>query len=224
MSVDFRHIRTTVVVGFISASAVVASSCSSPSSPSGTSTAVISGHVTTTSGGSSGRSSSLPSAMSGGAIAAATTTLTVSINGTNISSTVDGNGNFQLTGVPPGDVTLMFSGPGVSASIMLAGVPAAAQVNIMVTLNGNAAHLDHRDDQDENDENDNNHELEGVVSNRANACPNLTFTVQNTPVTTNSSTRFDGGQCAQIANGTRVEVDGTRQADNSILARSIEIN
>jgi uncharacterized protein DUF5666 len=155
----------------------------------------------------------------------ASTTLTVSINGTNITSNVDGNGNFQLTGVPPGDVTLKFSGAGVNASITLTNVPASAQINITVTLNGNSAKLEDREDEnDDNDEDKNEGDLEGVISNKTNnACPNLTFTVQNTTVKTNSSTKFEDGQCAQIANGTKVEVEGTRQADNSVLAKEVEI-
>jgi hypothetical protein len=156
----------------------------------------------------------------------ATTTLTVSINGTNITSNVDGNGNFQLTGVPPGDVTLKFSGAGVNASITLNNVPASAQINITVTLNGNSAHLESEERDDDGDENEDDHgngELKGIVSNRSGMCPMLTFSVQGTPVRTTGTTKFEDGSCSQIANGSRVEVEGTRQSDNSILAKEVEI-
>ena len=153
----------------------------------------------------------------------ASTTLTVTINGTNITSNVDGNGNFELTGVPPGDVTLKFTGSGVNASITLTNVPASAQINITVTLNGNSAKLEDREDENDDENDKDEGDLEGVVSNKtSDMCPNLTFTVQNTTVKTNSSTKFDGGQCSQIANGTKVEVEGTRQGDN-VLAKEIEI-
>jgi hypothetical protein len=153
----------------------------------------------------------------------ASTTLTVTVNGTNITSNVDGNGNFQLTGVPPGDVTLMFSGAGGNASITLNNVPANAQISITVTLNGNSAKLENRDDGDENDDN-NEGELEGAISNKSGTCPTLTFTVQGSTITTDGNTKFEDGQCSQIANGTKVEVEGTRQANKSVLARKIELD
>jgi hypothetical protein len=150
----------------------------------------------------------------------ASTTLTVSISGTNISTNVDGNGQFELTGVPPGDVTLKFSGAGVNASITLTGVPASAQISITVTLNGNSAKLEGREDEEDEDGN----ELEGTVSNKSGNCPSLTFTVQETTVTTDGNTKFNGGQCSQVANGTKVEVEGTHQANNSMLAKQVEID
>jgi hypothetical protein len=62
-------------------------------------------------------------------------------------------------------------------------------------------------------------EFSGVAS-----CSNTTFRVGptlslSTRVVTNSSTSFS---CATLANGVRVEVEGTRQADGSILAASVE--
>ena len=154
----------------------------------------------------------------------ASTTLTVTVNGTNITSNVDGNGNFQLTGVPPGDVTLMFSGAGANASITLSNVPANAQISITVTLNGNSAKLENRDDDDNgNDENDAG-ELQGTVSNKSGTCPSLTFTVQGSTVNTDGNTNFNGGQCSQIANGTKVEVEGTRQSNNNLLAKKVELD
>jgi uncharacterized protein DUF5666 len=153
----------------------------------------------------------------------ASTTLTVTVNGTNITSNVDGNGNFQLTGVPPGNVTLMFSGAGANASITLSNVPANAQISITVTLNGNSAKLENRDDEDENDDNDAG-ELEGTVSNKTGNCPTLTFTVQGSTVTTDGNTKFEDGQCSQIANATKVEVEGTRQSNNTVLAKKVELD
>jgi hypothetical protein len=48
--------------------------------------------------------------------------------------------------------------------------------------------------------------------------------VGTTRVVTNASTQFRDGTCASLAAGTRVEVKGTRQADNSILAAEVEGN
>jgi hypothetical protein len=215
----------------VTALCLVAAACSSnPSSPSHVDRvqgATINGHVNGLSS-TNNTQRNLDGSSSVGTTGLtftenASTTLTVTINGTNITSNVDGNGNFQLTGVPPGDVTLKFTGAGVNASITLTNVPATAQINITVTLNGNSAKLEDRQDENDDDNDKNEADLEGVVSNKTNdACPNLTFTVQSTTVKTNSSTKFDG-QCSQIANGTKVEVEGTRQADKSVLATEVEI-
>jgi hypothetical protein len=223
-------IRRLCSIAFLTALCAIAASCSSNGSPTTASHlargggATIVGQVTGFS--SAGSQRHLDSSSSAGATALtftanASTTLTVSISGTNISTNVDGNGQFELTGVPPGDVTLKFSGAGVSASITLTGISASSQISITVSLNGNSAHLESEERDD--DENDNEGELEGAVSNRSNNCPNLTFTVQATTVKTNNTTNFANGQCSQIVNGTKVEVEGTRQADNSVLAKTVEI-
>jgi hypothetical protein len=70
-------------------------------------------------------------------------------------------------------------------------------------------------------------EVEGFVFEFSGAasCSNTTFRVGptlslSTRVETNSSTIFS---CATLANGARVEVEGTRQANGSILAASVEL-
>ena len=223
-----RRLWSIAVLTTLCAVAASCSSSSSPATPSHSalgSGATIVGHV-------NGFSSSTNSQrhLDGSSSTAATglsftenasTTLTVSINGTNITSNVDGNGNFELTGVPPGDVTLKFSGAGVSASITLTGVPASSQISSTVTLNGNSARLEDRNDDNDEDEKDDG-DLEGVVSNKSGTCPSLTFTVQGATVNTDGTTKFEGIQCAQIANGTKVEVEGTRQANDNVLAKKVE--
>jgi Domain of unknown function (DUF5666) len=152
----------------------------------------------------------------------ASTTLTVTIVGTNISTTVDGNGRFTLTGVPPGDVRLRFSGSGTDATITLTGVSATDRIIIVVSLNGNTARVE-SEDRDDDDDDEAEVEAEGRVSNLSGSCPALTFAVQGKTVKTNSATKFQHGSCTSIANGTRVEVEGTRQADGTILATKVEI-
>jgi len=154
----------------------------------------------------------------------ASTTVTVTIVGTDITTTVDGKGDFQLTGVPPGDVTLKFTNAGASALITLSGVAAGDRIHIVVTLNGKTAKIEDedRDHDDERDDEDDN-ELKGLVSNLTGTCPALTFTVSGTRVVTNSATKFDD-PCQQIANGRRVEVEGTRLTDGSIVATKVEFD
>lgn len=225
-----RRLCSIAVVAGLCAVAIACSSNSSPTTPSHTARAgaTINGHVngfssSTNSPQHLGDSSSVAAPNRMIFSSNASTTLTVTVNGTNITSNVDGNGNFQLTGVPPGDVTLMFSGAGANASITLSNVPANAQISITVTLNGNSAKLEDRNDDNDNDDNDAG-ELQGTVSNKSGTCPSLTFTVQGSTVNTDGNTKFDGGQCSQIANGTKVDVDGTRQTNNNVLAKTVEFD
>jgi hypothetical protein len=73
-------------------------------------------------------------------------------------------------------------------------------------------------------------EVEGTVFefSGAGSCPTASFRVGPTPtlatkVTTTASTTFSGVTCAALANGVRIEVEGTRQADGSITAASVEL-
>lgn len=61
----------------------------------------------------------------------------------------------------------------------------------------------------------------GVVSALAGACPTVTFTLGTTAVSTTSGTTFVGGACAVLANGSQAGVEGTRQADGSIVANRV---
>jgi hypothetical protein len=205
--------------------AAIACGSTSPVSPRGTSGlfstggAVITGHV-------NGAPLSATAQSATARPMASPTTVTVTIVGTDIATTVDGKGDFQLTGVPPGDVTLKFTNAGASAVITLSGVAAGDRIHIVVTLNGNAAKIEHEDrdhDDDGDDEDEDDDELKGLVSNLTGTCPTLTFTVAGTKVVTNSATKFDD-PCQQIANGRRVEVKGTRQTDGSIVATKVEFD
>ena len=214
-----RRISNLCVLTLVTALAATAAGCGSdasysPTAPSANGAsrgAVIMGRVT-------GVSTAVTAPSVSSTMAA--TRVTVTIIGTNITAVVDGSGQFTLTGVPPGDVRLRFSGSGIDATIMLAGVSATDRITITISLNGNTGRIEseHRDDDD--DEN----ELKGAVSNLTGSCPTLTFTVQPTTVKTTSATRFKDGRCTRIANGTRVEVEGTRQADGTIVATKVEID
>lgn len=157
------------------------------------------------------------------------TTLRVTINGTNISTTVDGSGQFTLTGVPPGTVTITFTGNNVSASITLNNVNVGDEIRIEVRLNGTSARLEserrHRgdDDDDEDEDEDEANEVEGVVSSLTGTCPALTFAVGTRVVKTTSATLFDDS-CRDIRNGVRVEARGSRAADGTFMATRVEID
>ena len=213
--------------------AIVVAACGNSSAsldgPSGVSRAngaVITGRVS----GVSLRTSTLDGTASTTGSAAAATTLRVTINGTNISTMVDGAGQFTMNGVPPGTVTLTFTGEGVSASLTLNNVNAGDEIRIEVRLNGNSARIESEtrrqgdDDEDDDDANrDEANEVEGAVSALSGTCPAVTFTLGTRVVKTGSATVFDD-PCTGIRNGVRVEVKGTRASDGTFTAARVELD
>jgi len=207
----------------------------SPTSPSGgagdvqatTNGALISGTVN----GMSQRSTS-PSDV---ATAAATTPVTVTVVGTNISTTIDGSGRFNLTGVPAGDVQLKFAGAGLDATLTLRGVKAGDRIEITVRVTDSSVRIeaerrqprggDDDDDDDDDDDNDRDgDEIKGLVSGLTGTCPDITFTLNNVSVKATSATRYEDGTCARVRNSLRLEVHGRRQADGSMQAARIELD
>jgi Domain of unknown function (DUF5666) len=85
-------------------------------------------------------------------------------------------------------------------------------------------------DADDNDDEDNDHEAEvegkvsGLVNSNSNSCPNITFMIGNTKVTADQNTTYRGTSCNAFKNDLKVEVEGTRQNDNSVLARRISLD
>ena len=277
----------------------------SPVGPSSTSAgASISGTVT-------GSSVAAIRALGSGAFGMlATSGITVSIAGTNISTTVDGQGDFTLTNVPTGTVTLNFTSPGASATITLSGIGPDDKVQISVTLNGTTAQVDSEhhsapdngkreyqgrissidagaksfqipgitvkttatttirhgnkdvpftdlkvgdhvqakgskdgatlmateikveQDGEGDDGNDHNQPpatttpvtLTGTVSGSTGTCPTVTFMVQSTKVTVNNATTYPQTSCADATKNTAsVKVTGTKQSDGSVLATSVSV-
>lgn len=66
-------------------------------------------------------------------------------------------------------------------------------------------------------------EISGAISSRRGTCPSITFNVGTTVVSTNERTQFEDGTCARALDNVMVEVKGTRQANGSLLASSIEL-
>src|SRR5947209_3859566 len=66
----------------------------------------------------------------------------VTVGGTTAAAPLESSGTFTLTCVPPIDVVLNFSGPGISAALPLGTIAAAEQVQITVILAGTSASLD----------------------------------------------------------------------------------
>ena len=175
-----------------------------------------------------------PSTIDATTAASTSTAVRVTIAGTSISTMVDGAGQFTLNGVPPGTVTLTFTGNNVSASITLNNVSAGEEIQIEIRLNGTSARVESErrtrgdDDDDEDDEDDDGNkdeagEVEGSVSSLTGACPALTFAVGARVVKTTSATVFSD-PCQNIRNGVRVEAKGSRAADGTFTATRVEID
>lgn len=210
-----RWFNLVIGLAVLSASAACgnASSSLTPTGPSasGSGGAVITGRVSGTTALAIAPNSFTPQA---------TSSLHVTISGTNISSTVDGTGQFTLTGVPPGTVTLQFSGPGVSASITLSGVTAGEQIQIDVTLSGSGAHVN----SENRHKSDDGREIEGKIT--AVDATAHTITIGSTVVNIPDAAKIHRGSTtltfADLKVGTEVEVhatmDGTtlRASDVSI--------
>ena len=83
---------------------------------------------------------------------------------------------------------------------------------------------DNDGDEDDDDDGDET-ELEGTISDLSSAgnCPAVTFMIGGRKVTTSASTTFDDVSCANLANNARVEVEGIKQADGSVLATRVEL-
>jgi hypothetical protein len=301
MTTCVRALQCVLVVA-LAASTVACGNSMSATGPTGSSGsgAVISGRVNV------GSSAVLASAQFPLAVVVAvplanssSTTVTVSIVGSDITSTVDGNGNFTLSNVPAGTVSLRFQGKGSDATLTILGVEPDDRLQISVTLNGNSARLESRQsskngrgvevngridsinagartllvggqsvmvppstiirhgnqtftfadlragdhiqakgtrdgatlvaseikvetgDEDEDDDNDDN-ELRGTISNFTGTCPAVSFFLGSTKVITTASTKFEDGGCSTLRNDLRVEVEGSRANDGSLVASKVE--
>jgi hypothetical protein len=81
------------------------------------------------------------------------------------------------------------------------------------------------DDEAEGEQEAGPGEVAGKVSELSGTCAaGLSFKVKTTLVTTSNTTTFTGVTCDALANGARVEVEGTRQANGSIAAASVKLD
>jgi Domain of unknown function (DUF5666) len=221
-----RLLPTILIAIVIAACGDSSASLDGPSGVSRANGAVITGRVS----GVSLRASTLDGMASTTGSTAAATTLRVTINGTNISTMVDGAGQFTMNGVPPGTVTLTFTGEGVSASITLNNVNAGDEIRIEVRLSGSSARIESETrrqgvngEDDDDEDRDEANEVTGTVSALSGTCPALTFTVGTRLVRTGSATVFDD-RCTDVRNGVRVDVKGIRMNDGTFTAARVEVD
>ena len=97
------------------------------------------------------------------------------------------------------------------------------EVHVRGTRNGNdvvASEVKLQNDEHEAQEAEVQGQVAGLLPG---TCPVRTFTVNGVKVSTDATTQFSDGTCAQLANGTKVEVKGTRQTDGSVKAAKVKL-
>lgn len=146
--------------------------------------------------------------------------ITVTVAGTDVSAVVDFSGGFTLMNVPPGEVVLQFSGPGIDAALPLGAVEDSDHLQIGVTISSTSATLT---SQVSTTPTSPTVTVKGIISRIAGACPSLALTIGDTSVKTSASTTFTEKGCAEIAGGDKAEVVGAKQSDDAVLATTIAV-
>lgn len=212
--------KTYTVLASLAVAALVATACGSNSSPvapasspaatatptaptSGSGTAMISG---TLAGATSSSAAMRPEAV----------TITITISGTNISTTATPGSTFVLNGVPAGNVELHFMGSGVDARNTIADVADNEQIHIVVNVHGTSA------DVEINDREGGNHgvELEGLIGSinvgaRTMVVGGRTVSVPANVVIRHGNTPFT---LADLKIGQRVHVKGTMNGSTIVAS------
>jgi len=67
-------------------------------------------------------------------------------------------------------------------------------------------------------------EIQGSVGGLKGTCPSLTFGINGFSIATSTSTSFQGGTCSALKNGSKVTVDGTKNADSSVAATTVKFD
>jgi hypothetical protein len=151
---------------------------------------------------------------------AATVTLTVTITGTGISSTVAPGGTFTLNGVPAGNIELHFGGAGVDDRATIADVADNEQIHIDVTVTGARAVVSVTDRKKPA----NGVELEGLIASinlggRTLVVNGTTVSVPATATIRHGDTTFS---LADLRVGQRVHVTGTTSG-STIVASEVKL-
>jgi hypothetical protein len=187
---------------------------SSPTEPSGNG-ASISGQFVTP--GGSGNTRSLQAASPNASVQG----ITVSVSGTDISAAVKG-GQFSLSGVPAGPLSLRFTGSGTDSELGLEPVQGGEDIDLTVSLNGSTVTLESQRRSFGKEI-----QLEGLIESLT--LPTLVVagqTVTTIPAPPDQTRYFYQGQPATTADlgiGFRVHVKGQAGTGGSLTAVTIMI-
>jgi hypothetical protein len=138
----------------------------------------------------------------------------VTVVGTSLTASVNPNGTFVLTNVPPGDIQLRFTGPGTDALLTVTGLTERDELRITVKVDGSTALLQNVSRKDK----ENKVEIEGTVASGTCA----SFVVNGTTIKTDTATQFSKGACANVVTGAIVEVTGSTHTDGTVRATEVK--
>jgi hypothetical protein len=185
------------------ATAIAISACGAGKSPTTPSTTAADGNSAIISG-SVRAGSPLLAASTGSAVPG----LVVTVVGTTISSGVDAADRFTLTGVPPGNIQLRFSGAGIDSTVSLSQVLPAQTVSLVVNVAGTTVVVESEIHSAGATE-----ELEGRVESLPPTTADGSLVVAGKTVKTDTTTRFEQGGATKaftdLQIGMRVHVEGT---------------
>jgi hypothetical protein len=140
----------------------------------------------------------------------------VTVVGTDISTVTNSSGQFTLTNVPNGTITLLFQGNGIEATLTIGGLTEGQTLTLVVEVAGKNAKVWNEDDDAK--------ELEFVGRIESKNPPNIT--VSGHTVVTNGNTEYRPaatvGSLADLGVGDLVQVNGVLQSDGTVLARKIK--
>lgn len=151
----------------------------------------------------------------------------VSVAGSSIKSNVDDHNQFQLSDVPPGDVSLQFSGKGVNGKIDLPAVQSTDAMNISVTVDNGGVSLTSSDaPTDPTKPEEPQIQIEGRVDALPPTIAAGSLSVDGQIITTDAQTVFtlDGGTAtyASLVVGQRVHVKAL-QSGTTLRATIVDI-
>ena len=177
----------------------------SPAGPgAGPAGATISGTV---SGGGAAQARALGTGLGG---------VKVSVDGTDLSATTNGNGAFTINGVPPGLVRLLFQGGGASGMVDLNEVSQSETIAIAVVVNGASVEL-----ESEARTTGSEAQLEGKIASIN--YPGRSMVVGTTTVTVPDGVEITNGYrllaFTDLIVGTRIHVKGTRTGETVTASR-----
>lgn len=213
------NFRNVIVLVSLIGTAVGSGACgsSSPSAPTQLSEATTNttiGNGATINGSITGAALGALSLGGGGFASLTGPGLIVTVVGTSLTASVNPNGTFVLTNVPPGDIQLRFTGPGTDALLTVAGVTGGDELRITVKVDGSTALLQNVSRKDK----ENKIEIEGTVASGTCA----SFVVNGTTIKTDAATQFSKGTCANVVTGAVVEVKGSTQTDGTVRATEVK--
>jgi len=153
---------------------------------------------------------------------AGTAGTTVSVVGSNESTTVDATGRFRLVITPSGNVQLKINGPGVDSTATVGTVTAGDTIEITITITGGAAEI-----ADSDRATGQSREIEGRVEAVPPVTAAGTFKVAGKTITTNGSTVFKRGDLtasfSDVLLGSRVHVKAAPTTGTVITATEVNI-